>query len=64
VRIEVCAATGSRLITLLIEVRPAGRHELIWDARDARGRKLATGVYFDRVTTPDEAQTKKMILMQ
>lgn len=64
VRIEVCDAAGRRLITLVDEVRPAGRHELLWDGRDAQGQKTATGVYFYRLTTPDETQTRKMILMQ
>ncbi len=64
VRIEVCDADGRRLVTLMNEVRPAGRHELLWDGRDAQGQKLATGVYFYRLTTPDETQTRKMILMQ
>ena len=29
--------------------RPAGSHQLIWDGMDARGRRVARGVYFVRV---------------
>ncbi len=64
VRIEVCDAAGRQVITLVNEVRPAGRHELLWDGRDAQGQKAATGVYFYRLMTLDEVQTRKMILMQ
>jgi hypothetical protein len=37
----------------------AGRHTITWDASNQ-----ASGIYFYRLTTPDGALTKKMLLLK
>jgi hypothetical protein len=49
VRIEIFDAAGRRLARLLDERRPAGPGSVIWDAKDANGRGLASGVYHARL---------------
>jgi hypothetical protein len=46
---------GGRLVRTLAARRalPAGRHRLRVDGRDDAGRRLASGVYFYRIRTPD-----------
>ncbi|UCF06130.1 MAG: T9SS type A sorting domain-containing protein [bacterium] len=50
-----------RLIDKLME---AGRHEIEWCGRDSKGRAVASGVYFYRLTVSKQASTKKMILLR
>lgn len=38
-----------------------GRHEVVWDGRDANGGKVASGVYFYRVRFDQKTITKKMV---
>ena len=35
-----------------------------WDARDSSGNKVASGVYFYRLTAGAYTQTKKMVLIK
>lgn len=47
---------GGRLVRSLVDAeRPAGRHETTWDARDAEGRAVGSGVYFVRLQVAGEA---------
>ncbi len=42
----------------------AGFHQVIWDARDERGRSVPSGVYFARLTAPGFVRTIKMVLLR
>lgn len=55
---------GGRLVRTLAERRalPAGRHRLRVDGRDDAGRRLASGVYFYRVRTPDGDSRGRFII--
>jgi len=64
VRLTIHDATGRLVRTLLAESRPAGTHDLHWDARDERGQRLGSGVYFYRLRADDELQTRKMLLLK
>ncbi|MCG3121638.1 MAG: hypothetical protein ALAOOOJD_04841 [bacterium] len=62
---------GQEVRTLVAGQREAGYHAEIWDGRDDFGRKVASGVYFYRlsaapnVTQPNGFQfTRKMVLTQ
>ena len=58
--------TAGRVVrTLLHGQRPAGRHELGWDGRNASGHALSSGVYFLRLTHPGAAaETKALTLLR
>jgi hypothetical protein len=46
------------------EEQTTGHYKLIFDARDDRGRSIASGVYMLRMKAPGYKKTTKMILMQ
>lgn len=65
VRLAVYDVAG-RLVRRLVdgEVRSAGRHEEIWDGRDAGGRTVAAGTYFYRLEAGGFADTRSMTLVK
>jgi flagellar hook assembly protein FlgD len=64
VQLQVLDLAGRRVRTLLLEPRSAGLHEVVWDGRDALGRRVASGVYLYRITTPTFAATRKLTMVQ
>jgi len=54
---------GELVSTILDERMSEGSKEITWDARDNRGRAVASGIYFYRLATEDFVQTKKMMLL-
>ena len=64
VEVAVFDLLGQRVRTLTGEQRIAGTHQLRWDGRDQRGRRVATGIYLYRLTTTDRILTRKMLLLR
>ncbi len=55
---------GRRVRTLVNEYQPAGVHTVVWDGRDNAGMKVASGVYFYRLTAPGVEETRRMVLLK
>jgi hypothetical protein len=56
---------GGRLVRRLVQESLApGFHQRVWNGRDDAGRRLASGVYFYRLQTPDSRSSRKMILLR
>jgi hypothetical protein len=53
---------GRRVVTLVNERQPAGRHSLTWNGLDEGGAPLGAGVYFMRLEVGEEAHTRKITL--
>ncbi|HET9952678.1 MAG TPA: PKD domain-containing protein [Candidatus Eisenbacteria bacterium] len=54
---------GRRVKTILRgEALPAGRHDLVIEARDDAGAQLASGLYFLQVVTADGARTGRLVV--
>jgi len=65
VRLEVYNVLGQYITTLIDGVyHTAGYYESIWDARDASGKIIPSGIYIYRITAGDFIETKSMILMK
>ena len=64
VQLQILDLAGRRVRTLLLEPRSAGLHEIVWDGTDSFGRRVASGVYLYRITTPTFAETRKLTLVQ
>ena len=64
VRIEVFNLLGQRVATLLDQDRMPGRHSVTWDGSNSRGDESAPGIYFCRLSTAGDDQTRKMILVE
>ncbi len=43
---------------------PPGRHTVTWDGRDDAGNPVASGVYIYRVTTGEQSESRKMVLVK
>ncbi|MCH8838343.1 MAG: T9SS type A sorting domain-containing protein [Candidatus Marinimicrobia bacterium] len=55
---------GQEVVRLVDEVLSPGYHKTSWNGKDRAGRKVASGIYIAKLTTPDWAQTMKMILLK
>jgi hypothetical protein len=65
VSVRVYDPSGRLVRTLLPDaVRDAGRHTTTWDARDERGRRVASGVYLCRVVAGGATLIRRMVLLR
>lgn len=64
VHLEVFDVAGRRVLAREIPRMSAGWQRVAFDGRDARGRQLASGVYFGRITASGETQTMKMVIQR
>jgi hypothetical protein len=58
--VEVFGADGRRVRTLLDADRAAGRHDLVWDGRDARGRETPPGLYLARLEAEGRSVVRRI----
>ncbi len=63
VEVDVFAVDGAKVRTLLRGPLDAGAHEVRWDGRDDRGRRVASGVYVARVRAHGINRSHKMTLL-
>ncbi len=64
VRVDVFDVAGRRVTTLLDSQRPSGVGEVRWHGRDDRGRAVAAGVYFVRVSALGQTQTRRAVVLR
>jgi len=64
VRLDIYNVLGQRVATLADETLPPGRYEYQWNGRDGAGQPVASGLYFYRLTTNKQSETKKMVLLK
>ena len=62
--VAVYAVDGRRVRTLVDEVQSSDIYRVSWDGTDNRGSKVASGVYFYRISSPQFSATKKMVLLK
>jgi hypothetical protein len=64
VSLDVYDAAGRHLITVLRGERTAGSHRAVWDGRDSRGARVASGIYFARFRAPGFHAIEKVTLLR
>ena len=64
VRLRIYNTLGQVVRTLVHEVQPAGRYQVVWDSRDERGVAVASGVYLARLIYPGGVQTRQLLLVK
>jgi hypothetical protein len=64
ITLRVYDVAGRLVRTLVDGVESAGEKRVTWDGRNGHGSRVATGVYFYRMTAPGFVKTKKMVLLQ
>ena len=64
VSLKVYDIAGQLVRTLATGHEQAGSHEVIWDSRDTRGSKVASGVYFVKLEAGENTATQKLLLIK
>ncbi|UCH83817.1 MAG: T9SS type A sorting domain-containing protein, partial [Candidatus Latescibacterota bacterium] len=64
VKLTVFNVNGQRVRELISKTQPAGRYSAVWDGRDERGQRVASGVYFYRLEAGAYSRTLKMVLLK
>jgi hypothetical protein len=64
VSLRIYDVRGALVRVLFEGQRPPGRYKEAWNGVSDRGDRVASGVYFYRLTTPGFKQTKKMVLLK
>jgi hypothetical protein len=60
----IYAVDGARVRTLVSRRVAAGAHTVSWDGTDERGARVASGVYFYRLTAGAYTRTRKMVALK
>lgn len=64
VRLAIYDIAGRRRTTLLDGTLPAGTTEVAWDGRDQGGARVASGIYFVRLTFAGGARLSKIVMLR
>jgi len=62
--LSVYNAAGQKVTELVNDMISKGQHEYAWNAQNASGRSVPSGVYFVRLTTETETRTHKITLAE
>lgn len=55
---------GRKVRDLITQRQERGRHEVLWDGRDANGRRVAAGAYFVKLHADHELHAVKLVVLR
>lgn len=64
VEVRIHDAAGRMVRRLRAETMDAGDHRVVWDGRDAQGRRSASGVYFVQATVGGKSRSVRVSLVK
>jgi glucuronoarabinoxylan endo-1,4-beta-xylanase len=64
IQVTIYDILGRIVRTLNVGQQSIGLHNVLWDGRNSFGRRVASGVYFFKLSTDGESHVRKMILNQ
>jgi hypothetical protein len=64
VQLTIYNATSQLVRKLASGKFASGRHQVVWDGKDDRGQRVASGSYFYQLTAGDFQSTRRMILIK
>jgi hypothetical protein len=64
VTLEIFNILGQEVKTLVDQNKNAGHYSILWDGTNNSGKKIASGVYFSRLSAGDRTEIKKMLLLK
>jgi hypothetical protein len=64
VKLDVFNLLGQKVKTLVNTEMLAGEHKVVWDGTTDAGTRVASGVYFYRLSTDQFTDTKKMLMLK
>jgi hypothetical protein len=62
--LEIFNSRGANVRTLMNEPLQASSYTVVWDGKDDNNQSVSSGIYFYKMTSGNQAQTRKMILMK
>ena len=63
-QLDIYNMNGQLVRTLISGNMLAGNHELVWNGTDAVGNAIGSGVYIYRLTSGDNVQVRRMVLIR
>lgn len=64
VRMDIYNVRGQKVRNLVTGYREAGVHEVVWNGKNHADKPVSHGVFFCRISTPEERLVRKMIMMK
>jgi len=64
ITLKVFNILGREVRTLVDEIQPPGNYSVQWDGADCDDNRVASGIYFYRLTCDNKSISKKMILLK
>lgn len=64
VKLEIFNLKGQKVSTLINDKLPAGKHNIVWNGLDNKGKLVASGVYLYRLSNGEQILSGKMMLMK
>ena len=64
VHLEIFAASGQKVRSLVAGHQPVGTHSISWDGTDDLGVPVSTGVYLARLRTGDFVESRRLMLLK
>jgi len=64
VQLRIYDVQGRLVRTLVNETQSARRYGVTWDGTDANGQRVASGIYFYRLTTNGRSVSRRMVLLK
>ncbi len=64
VSLDVYNILGQKVTSLIDKDMSTGHYEVVWDATNNRGKKVASGVYLYKLQVGDRKDTKKMLFIK
>jgi hypothetical protein len=64
VTLQIYNVRGQQVKTLVNEYQSTGFYGIVWDGKNAEGKKVASGIYFYRLEVNGASQTKRMVLLK
>lgn len=63
-RLEIFTVSGRSVSVPLASSLSPGSHQISWNGMDAAGRRMPSGIYLARFTTPEFARTVRVVLVR
>ncbi len=55
---------GQRVRILVQEIQAAGSHQVVWNGRNDNGTRVASGIYLYRLSSAQEVQVRRLLLLK
>ena len=64
VELKIYNIKGQKVKTLVNERLEAGKHSVVWNGRDSNGKRVGSGIYFNKLRAGNFQKVRKMVLMK